>query len=149
MNLEEIEQRCLKYLTEVSNPLVPVETLLRYIQRNDEFLALSEKELLDFLKHHELFRIVEPLPLSEGLTESTDPSDAAFRPKPRVMLATRIPTAQQLKQNMHEEMDRMIGALTGALLEAREEGDPGRIREVQAILKKARHLQSELDKLMQ
>ena len=59
MSLEKIEERCLAYLRQASNPMVPVQTLLEYCQRDPDCGKLDFKELVDFLRPHELVHVVQ------------------------------------------------------------------------------------------
>jgi hypothetical protein len=147
MNLEEIEQRTLKYLMEVSTPLVPVDTLLRFLQRHGEFPDLTEDEFVGFLRHHELFRVIDPLPLPNDPEAEKNMAEAGFRPRPRVVLCTRIPTAQDLKEGMLEELGKMLEALGAALDNALHNRDMKRARELRAIIGKAKTLAEKLETL--
>lgn len=131
MNLETIEQRTLSYLMQVSNPLVRVDTLLAHLRDEADLRELNQGTLLDFLRRHELFRVIEAAEGAEG-------------PGPFVILETRVPTARQLGAMMMEQVDRMIGALTTALDLALDAGDAKKAGEVQAVLFRAHELRRKL-----
>lgn len=147
MNLEEIEQRCLKYLMEVSTPFVPVETLLRFLQRKGEFPDVTEAQLVEFLRKHELFRVIEPLPPTEDPEATRELAEAGFIPRPRVVLVTRMPTARDLKAGMQEELGRMMEALAAALEEARLKRDRGKAKNLRALLRRAGELQERIEQM--
>lgn len=116
MNLESAEQRCLSYLKQAANPLVPVSTLLRHVQAQEECGAITPPDLLDFLRGHELFRVIEPL----GFTEGSD--DLGLPAEPYAILCTREPTGKELNVLLYEQLESMRGALSLALEEAQLSG---------------------------
>lgn len=61
MILEDIEQKCLSYLKQVTRALVPFKRLspCAYLRRQDELGPFDEQDLLDFLRKHELFQVIE------------------------------------------------------------------------------------------
>jgi hypothetical protein len=131
MNLETVEQRTLSYLMQVSNPLVRVDTLLAHLRDAADLHALDQGVLLDFLRKHELFRVLEA-------------ADPEAGPGPFVILETRVPTARQLGEMMVGQVDRMIGALSAALDQALDAGDAMKAGEVQAVLFRAHELRRKL-----
>lgn len=145
VNLEEIEQRCLKYLMESGNPFVPVDTLLRFLQRRDEFPGLDEAELIRFLRHHELFHVVDPLPLTDDPGAVRELEQAGFLPRPRVVLVTRIPSARDVKTGMLEELGRMLEALSAALDEARLQRDRDKARTLRTLIRRAEVLAERIE----
>lgn len=122
MNLEEIEQKALRYLSQVSNPLVGVDTLRAHLRQEEGLERLSETDLLDFLSHHELFRVIPPPDLAEGGDRVEALSEAGLHMGMYVVLATRVPSDGQLILMMTEQLEMMRDALNAALVEAREAG---------------------------
>ena len=59
MSMEHLEERCLAYLSQAVNPLVPFNVLLDYVRRPEDLGQFGERELLSFLKSHELVHILE------------------------------------------------------------------------------------------
>mgnify|MGYP001078536983 CR=1 FL=1 len=147
MNLEEIERRVLKYLKETSTPLVPVDTLLRFLQRRGEFPELSEADLVQFLRKHELFRVIEPLPM-EDPEAARELAEAGFVPRPRVILVTRMPSTHDIKAGMREELERIQAALEAALEEARERRDGERVRKLRAAIRRAERLWKRIEEVL-
>jgi hypothetical protein len=142
VNLEAIEQRCLRYLREVSRPLVPIEQLLRHLHHDEACAGITEKELLGFLRAHELFRVVDPLGMATTVNGARELEDAGISSGPCVILSTRIPSADELRTLLVTQMERMVGALEAAFNEADSMGDTSRSSEVRDVLERARRLQS-------
>ena len=96
MNLEAIEQRVLRFLKQAKNPLVPFDQLLEYLQREEDLGAFTESELLDFLRDHELFEVVDPIQFDARDLQEADLNGAGLRLVPHVILTTRVPTERQM-----------------------------------------------------
>ncbi|HOD50247.1 MAG TPA: hypothetical protein PLM14_16280 [Candidatus Hydrogenedentes bacterium] len=132
MNLEAIEQRTLSLLKQAMNPLVPFDTLVEHLRREEELGEFSNAELLDFLRHHELFEVVEPLKLAaQGIPEAVF-ADAGLRLSPHVILNTRVPTERQMAEQMGRQLRSLADALSAAMAAAKEQGQPDR---AQALIK--------------
>lgn len=149
VNLEAIEQRCLNYLKEVSRPLVPIGRLLRHLHQDDACAGITERELLAFLRRHELFRVVDPLGLATTADGAREMESAGITSSPCVILSTRVPSADELRTLMESQMQRLISALESALDEAESMGDAQRSSEVLEVLERARKLQSHLKDAME
>lgn len=123
MNLEDLEQKVLSYLKQVANPLVRIEVLLARLRRDEGFADMSEAKLMDFLKHHELFKVID----QGGMVSDGEVAQAfelaGFVSGPCVILDTRLPTPGQVAELMTEQLGKMKEALTVALDQAREKGD--------------------------
>lgn len=132
MNLEDIEQRTLTYLKQVSNPLVRLDVL--YAHLFDELTphgkSLTMGELQDFLAKHELFRLMEPLGLDGDPGMAAALSAVGLVSGPCVILDTRLPTRDQLAAMMLEQLNQMAEALATALHQAREENDEARAKAI-------------------
>lgn len=126
-NMEAIEQRTLAYLKQVSNPLVSLDALQAHLAEADA-CKISERDLLDFLGKHELFRVLEPLSLG-------DHADLAPA-RPSVILETRVPTEVQLATHMLSQLDVLREALEKALREAQRNADQARIDRVAGMLER-------------
>lgn len=144
MNLEELEQRTLHYLKQVSNPLVRVDTLHHYLAQFPAMRDLNLRDLTAFLRYHELFKVLEPPGLETDSELSKNLAEHGFLASPCVMLETRIPTQLQLTAMMIEQVDALLAALTAALREARERGDESHGKEIYATLQRAQALREEL-----
>lgn len=140
MNLEAVEQKSLSFLKQTTNPLVPIKTLLAHLDQDSETSGMSETELKAFLKWHELFRVLEPgqVPAPEELTHML------LGEGPFVILDTRVPTQDQVLQEMSKQLDVMIESLVKALDQARVQGDQERGREVLKVLSRAQHLRQKM-----
>lgn len=137
INLEHVEQRCLKHLMQVANPLVPIAALMAHLQDDEECRGVSERDLTDFLRKHELFRVMDPGDLV-GDEEAG----------PRVILVTRIPTAPEIASKMKEEMRKMTEALAAAHAEAVKNGDTETLAKIAEVMKRAESLTQRLDETL-
>lgn len=139
MQLEDVEQACLKYLKGTRQPAVPVETLERYLEREGLMEGLTREGLLDFLEEHELFQVVPPLlPLGDAGLEEL--ADAGVPAGPRVMLYSRAPSERDWLLQLRGELERLIGALNVAGAEARTQGDADRVRAIMKLQARAETL---------
>ena len=134
MNLEYVEQKCLQHLKETANPLVPIAALMVHLQDDEASRGISEQELIDFLRKHELFRVIAP-----------DAAGGEENDGPRVILVTRIPTAPEIAAKMREEMEKMTGALAAAHAEALKSGDAKALARIADIMQRAEALARRLD----
>jgi len=143
-NLENIEQKTLSFLKQVSDPLVPIDKLVEFLRGQQGCEGVDEKLLLDFLRGHELFDVVEP-----AINEMLDNlSEAALLDNPhpvaRVILTTRVPTQRQMAGMMTEQVQVVIDSLNKALISARDEGDQATAHKLIEIMSRARELQSRI-----
>ncbi len=123
MNLEAIEQKCVAYLKQVSKPLVPVENLMRHLREDEDCAGFTERELIEFLRVHELFKVIEPPRGQEDPEVIQALAEFGIPVGPRVILSTRVPTKSEIAAMIQQELGDMTDALTGAMAEAREMGD--------------------------
>lgn len=144
MNLESVEQRCLAFLGETPNPLVPVARLLDELRQDEDCAGVTEAELLGFLRKHELFTVVDPLSLPSDPAELAELEAAGMMTKPRVMLTSRTPTKAELIEALQRNMGTMMNALDAAMNQARGERNPEMAMGVQAVLKRARDMQKKM-----
>jgi hypothetical protein len=140
MNLEAVEQKCLSFLKQTSNPLVPVKTLWAHLDQDPETAGITEAELAAFLKWHELFRLLQPgsVPAPLELTH------LLLGEGPFVILDTRMPTRDQVLQEMTHQVDVLIESLVKALDQARVQGDQEQGRQVLQLLARAQKLKQKL-----
>lgn len=144
MNLEAIEQRCLKYLKESSNPLVPVSTLLRQLEAEGGLQDLSVPDFVTFLRTHELFRVIEPAGMAADDGTAEQLAADGFNVEPMVVLATREPTAKDLAEQLDAQFGRMLSALETAQKEAEKAGMAERVREVSKLRDRTAKLQQRI-----
>ena len=137
MNIEVIEQKCISYLSQAANPLVPISTLLRHLNDDEACRGVRERELIDFLRKHELFRVVDP-PDSHGDPEiAGELSSHGIDTGPRVILVTRIPTASEMSALISGQLKKMTSSLARAQAEAAESGDAEAYQKLTEILNRA------------
>ena len=140
MNLEAIEQKCLSYLKQVSNPLVPVENLMNHLRADEDCPEFNEQQFIEFLRDHELIMLVEPPHADEAPEVAEELGSMGIPVGPRVILTTRLPTKEELAGMVARSLQRMTNALAGAMNEARETGDTESEDEVLDILARAERL---------
>ena len=138
MNLERIEQKCLSYLMQVSNPLAHISTLMLHLNQDEHCRGISERDLTHFLRNHELFRVVDP-----PLPEAGLPSDGVA-PGPRVIVVTRIPTAPEMAAMITDQMEKMTEALASAQAEAAKAGDAEGFERIAEVMRRAEALAKKL-----
>lgn len=145
MNLELVEQRCLKYLEQTASPLAPLRTLLAHLWKDEQLADVSEQDLLSFLRKHEQVHVIEA-------DESTDPeqaeamAEAGFSQGPYIILRTRVPTKSEMASLIQDQLEKMTAALEGALNEAINSGDAENQRKVEELLEKSQEFREKLGK---
>lgn len=119
MNLERVEERCLKYLSQSTDPMVPVGRLLEYCLREDPQSGLTGRVLLDFLRNHELVRVVD----GPGMS-----APGGLATEPRAILAARLPDRDALRAMLERQLDLLLGHIRAASAElaGSENPDAGR-----------------------
>lgn len=148
MNLEEVERKCLAYLTQVRNPLVPVSQLMRHLGQDKSIALPSRDELVHFLRHHELFRVIEPVGLATEAQGAKALEQAGMISEPVAILSTRIPSEQEMSELLREQIRKIVSSLFLATREAQESGDEERFNEAKAILQRASLLQEKLEEVI-
>ncbi len=143
MQLEQLEDRCLKYLGATANPIVPLGALLDHCRRDAAFADLSEKQLLDFLRPHPLVQVVDA-PDMPGEFQADMLSAAGIETGPRIILKMRIPGAHEMMQTMDQHLQNLIEVLTVALAKAGKGMEERRIAELRAALDRAQSLRERL-----
>jgi hypothetical protein len=147
MNLETIEEKCLNYLRQAPNPLVPVDTLLEFCRREPECGKLSRQELLDFLRPHALVKVMDGPDAGEAIDQETFGA-AGINMGPRVILNTRVPTKEQMADMILDQMKNMTEMLVEALALARKAKDDAHIQELEAALAKSEALRQKMNTLL-
>lgn len=142
MILEDIEQKVLSYLKQVSRALVPLDQLVSYLRRQSGLGPFDEHDLLEFLRKHELFQVIEsPFGALDAETASVL-RDAGYSVGPSVILVTRIPPSHELAKLFDAQIDVLLEALERALLEAQTVGDSKRVSEAKSIIARAERLRA-------
>lgn len=123
LNLEHVEQTTLRYLKQVSNPLVLFDVLYEHLCQDEKLAQLDKNDLRSFLSQHELFKVIDA-PYVESVPETaTELAQEGFSAGPYVILETRVPTSEQLAEMMTSQLQGINEALSSALVQARERGD--------------------------
>jgi hypothetical protein len=143
MGMESIEDRCLTYLSQTSNTLVPFGSLLGYVRRDEASEAITGQDLLSFLKYHELIHVVDA-PQTGGEIGGA-PSETAL--EPFVILKSRIPNQRDMAMGLREQLDQMRTTLQAALDEARQAGDLTRVTGLELALNRAEELDERFSRL--
>ena len=141
MNLEHLEEQILDYLGQTTNPLVTVSTLCAHLQENEEFRALGEKGVIEFLDGHERFRVLDA-PMSPEATALA--KTIGQRPLPRgpyAILDERVPTMDQVSAMMATQLETLKEALAKALGQARERDDRDTADQLLGALSRAEKIQ--------
>jgi hypothetical protein len=148
MNLERVEELCLRYLGQAVNPLVPVEKLHAYIVREDAEQAPSMPRLLDFLRHHAEIIVLDG-PGGEDPVDAAQFAAAGFMMGPRAMVKTRVPSRAQMFAMMCEQIDEMREKLDTALESARDAKDAQFIAQVEGAIRRSEALRAKIQRLGQ
>ncbi len=119
MNLERVEELCLRYLGQAVNPLVPVVKLHAYLEREDADQAPSMQRLLDFLRPHAEIVVLDG-PGEDDPVGTEGFAAAGIMMGPRAMVKTRVPSRAQMLAMMFEQIDEMRDKLDAALEEANQ-----------------------------
>jgi hypothetical protein len=143
MNLELVEQRCLKYLEQVATPLVPIRTLLAHLWKDDEFADASEKDLLSFLRKHAQVYVIESDAEADP-EQAQAMADEGFSQGPYIILRTRIPTKSEMALLIQEQLETMVAALEKALDEAINSGDGESQHRIHQLLERSREFREKL-----
>ena len=144
MQLESIEEKALNYLGQVSNPLVRIDVLLAHLTDTDSREIIPLTDLEEFLAHHELIRVIKPLPQeSEAASEKLASGDDAG-PHSYVILDTRVPTEQQTSAMMLDQLNNLHEALSIAQAQARDNADYQRLSAMDDALHRVDGLRQKL-----
>lgn len=147
MNLEIIEEKCLNYLRQAPNPLVPVDTLVEFCRRESDFAKLNRQELLDFLRPHADVKVIDGPEDGEVIDQETF-GVAGINMGPRVILNSRVPTKDQMTDIIAAQVKNMTEMLVEALDLARKANDEAHIEELENALRKSEALRQKMNKLL-
>lgn len=131
--LEDIEERILNYLGQVSNPLVRMDVLHRHLGGAEADRQIPLAKLEAFLTQHELIKVIKPLP------EAEDNATSSY-----AILTTRVPTAQQTSAMMLEQLNILHEALSIAQAQAQNSADFPRLGELDEALRRLDSLRRKL-----
>lgn len=145
MILEAAEQRCLRYLGQISNPLVSFDSLLSYIRQDKACEGIDEGEFMHFVRHHALIRVIEPVGLAQDPAHARMLELMGVPAGTRVALAERMPGRHEIGSQMREQLALMIKALDTALSEAEEADNMERIQKINRLLSTAEKLSEQLE----
>ncbi len=144
MQLETIEEKALNYLGQVSNPLVRIDVLHAHVTDPDAGKQILLGDLEVFLTHHELIRVIKPLPQeADGAAEQLASVDGDGPPS-YVILNTRVPTEQQTAAMTLERLNSMHEALSIAQAQARDHADFDRLGKIDGALGRIEGLKQKL-----
>ena len=148
MNLELIEEKCVNYLDQVTNPIVPVATLLEHVRQDEACAAITQNELLEFLRGNHAFLVVERGDEEQDPEEAAGLREIGFVPGPRVLLKKRAPTKEELAGLIQQQLERMNAALHQGLKGATREGDAEAVAKIREILARADQLRDHIDDIL-
>ena len=143
MNLERVEELCLRYLGQAVNPLVPVAKLHAYLVREDAEQAPTLARLLEFLRHHAEI-IVFDGPGEDEPVGTEDFAAAGFMMGPRAMVKTRIPSRVQMLAMIFEQIDEMREKLDGALEDARKSKDAELAAQIEDAIRRSETIREKI-----
>ena len=143
MYLERVEELCLRYLGQAVNPLVPVAKLHAYLVREDAENAPSPAALLDFLRRHADIIVLDGPGDDAPVTEAGF-AEAGFMMGPRAMIKTRVPSREQMRAMMIEQVDEMREKLRDALEDAWKHGDGALVARAEEAARRAEALRARL-----
>ncbi|MFP4499820.1 MAG: hypothetical protein ACLFTT_02370 [Candidatus Hydrogenedentota bacterium] len=138
----------LTFLGQATNPLAPLSTLLKHCRQIEGFDQLDQDQLLYFLRHHDLVKVIEPAGGIVGeLAEMADAGQLT-EAEPRIVLKERIPPPQELAKLMIIQLETVIETIRRAREEVRQStGDP-RQAQFEELLARAEELRTKLKQLM-
>ncbi len=140
MNLEQIEQDTLAYLSQSSNPLVRISTVHQHVTSKSDTISISLEEYSDFLESHDLMKVTDPFALAEDDETFRALGEAGLPTNPCVILESRVPSMHDLGTTIVEQLVSMTDALAKALKEARGTGDSVRGHEIYETLERVESL---------
>jgi len=143
MELEPIEQECLRFLGESQQPLVPLDRLMMELHRTFPGVNIPEELLLQFLRSHQDVVVLEGLGNLGPVTEE-DFAEAGFYMGPRVVLRSRVPASRDLSVHLLEQMNALETLLAKMLESARQGRNPVRAEAVEKALIQLSELRARL-----
>lgn len=147
MNLEYIEQRCLNYLKQSKNPLVPLELLVKHCGQDENCAGVNEAILSEFLRKHDEVRVVDG-PAPDAPVSVDVFAAAGLVMGTRFIYRDRVPTQAELAALIKEHIDAMISSLADALGRPELAGDPQRKVQLEQALERAHVLQGKVKQIL-
>lgn len=141
VNLEALEERCIKYLRQAEPALVPFDRLFEHCRRMEGAAGLGARALHDFLSNHGEINMIQGVPLPESAP------GAAPETAPHVILKTRVPSTRALGGLILQELDAMESLLEKSLEEAQAAADHPRAAALEEALARAKALRAKASKL--
>jgi hypothetical protein len=138
-SLEAVELRCLTYLRQAAQPMVPVEKLYRHCVREIDPMPLDREGLLEFLRNHGGISVVDGI----GGNAAVPPAwfaEAGIDMGPRAAVNERLPS----RPEMIRMMAAQVNDLKQALAKAEAGAGPEKLETIAAVRQRADAL---LDKL--
>jgi hypothetical protein len=145
MDLEAVERKCLAYLKQVQNPLVPISQLFRHLTLDESLVLPSEAQFIAFLREHELFKVIDPVGLAADSAGAKSMQEAGLNAEPFVVLCTRVPTENDLADMLRDQMRQIVSALFVATRQAQESGNEEYYARAKELLQRASTLEGQLD----
>ncbi len=146
MDLETIEQTCLEYLKQVSNPVVTLGALFGRVKQNiDECPEISREDFLAFLRAHELFTVIEAPDWSSNAEMKGVFESAGISSEERVILCTRVPPAGELSSMMKEQLELIHRSLAASISETSQDGDDANAGKLLQLLEQTQKLMESTD----
>ncbi len=146
MILERVEERCLEYLAQTTNPLVSVGVLLEVCQRDEGGRDLDLPVLLDFLRAHAEIDVLDG-PTEEERVSPGAFSQAGIEMGPRAILKTRIPAPRDMLGMLAAQIQTMKDVLGKALANTEGEAD-ARTEKLREALLRAEALETKFRQSM-
>lgn len=132
---------CIGFLRRSTNPLVPLDTLHGVCAENN--LDLTKEALLSFLRNHSDVLVVEG-PDESMPVSSMDFNDAGINMGPRIILKERVPSREEMKDMLHQQLEYMRLHLRYALEKARANDDHDAVKEIEAALERGAELENKM-----
>ena len=114
MHLEYVDELCIRFIEQESNPLTPLETLYNFCKRDDACSNLTLHALFTFLRNHERITMLLGPDQNEPVNEETLRAGGLFM-GPRVILKERIPSEGNLMLLFKAQLDDMEIKLKNAI----------------------------------
>jgi hypothetical protein len=143
MNLEAIENRCLTYLRQSKQPLVPLTALVEHCTRAPGMEEVTPGFLRSFLNNHVDVLVFEGPGNEEGVDTGLLAA-AGIDLGTRVILKERMPSVDELSSILAEQVTVMVEQLERALAEATDRADSDRVQQISAALARAQALRARM-----
>ncbi|MBI1319565.1 MAG: hypothetical protein GC168_11550 [Candidatus Hydrogenedens sp.] len=140
-SLEAVEQRCLTYLKQSAQPMVPVEKLYRHCARELDPMPLDREGLLAFLRGHGGISVVDGLDPGAAVPPDWF-AEAGIDMGPRAAVNERLPSRVEMVRMLAAQVNDLRTALDRAAEQAA--GNDARLKTIAAVRARADAL---LDKL--